>query len=316
MLKRFLKGLGIASACLYALASPQNTIYLTQAEETNEYITTIDNLKIRDTRVSNNTKQYLYKINILFGDNNYVYSNFSDDTNDFDIDFTNNSQLTDNNYFLTLYIASYYTESGFYMITRAYFNKLGYDEINNVFFISQTIRATDVNYNSTYYLDYTQDITSFYIEYKNAYIVIEDVIENNVNYSYTDFTNYINNDNKKALEPLLLKTTNIYNIINNLQSQAYNNGKMSGYDEGYNDGYNSGIIDNTAYQNGYNDGYDVGIGDNIIPKNIIGWFRILGRGIQSVLDIEILPYMKVGYIIGIPILFGLILFIVRLVRGD
>lgn len=314
MLKRFLKCLGIASACLYALADSQNTIFLTHAEETQDYITTIDDLIIRDTTNSNNPKQYLYKINILFCDNNYVYSNFSDSTNDFDVDFTNISQAENNNFFLTLYIGCYNSESGYYVRTKGYFNKLSYDEINNVFFISETSQA---NYTlNVDYLDYVEEETTFYIEYKNAYVVIEEVIQNNNNFSYDDFTNYVNNDNRKALEPLLLKTTNIYNIIYNLQTQAFTNGQMSGYDEGYEDGHRDGINDNAAYDVGYREGYDVGIGDNIIPKNIIGWFRIVARGIQNILDIEILPYMKVSYIISIPILFGLILFIVRLVKGD
>lgn len=313
MLKRFLKGLGVAFACSYALASPQNTIFLHKAvAEENQYNSYISDLPICDY---DNNKQYLYKIDIIFSDNNHLYSNFANADDDFDLDFTNNDISYDNTNFLTLYIASYKDtqNNSYYVGSVGYYNNISYNNDNERFFISNT---TTTNYFTNEVETSTPDLLTFYIEYYNCYIVIEEQIENTNTFDYSSFIHYVINDQRKAITPKFLSSSQFNDIISSIKNNSYNRGYDGGYNDGYDEGFNTGVSFSDNYDLGFNDGYNQGIGDNIIPKNIIGWFRIVARGIQSVLDIEILPYLKIGYIISIPIMFGLILFIVRLVRGD
>lgn len=317
MLKRFLKGLGVAFACSYALASPQNTIFLNEnikkENRRTQYNSYINDLTLNDLE---NNKQFIYKIDIIFSENNHCYSNFADDYNDFDIDFTNNDASSDNTNFLTLYIASYKDNQSniYYVGTVGYYNNISYNNDNGQFNISSTT-ATSYFTNEQQLEDAPAKL-NFYIEYYNCYIVVEDKVQNQNNFTYGDFIQYVVTEQRTAITPKFLNSTQFNNIISSIKNNSFNRGYDGGYNDGYDEGYNTGVSQSNNYDAGFNDGYAQGIGDNIIPKNIIGWFRIVSRGVQSVLDIEILPYMKIGYIISIPIMFGLILFIIRLVRGD
>ena len=310
MLKKLFLGLLIALMSTYAIQNPTSINSINRKNARNEnnitYNSFIGDLNIRDFTQSEH-KQYFYKIDVIFSHDNYLYSNFADSINDFDFDFSNNDNSNENTYFLTLYIASYKYQNDYFVGTYGYYNTIGYNEIENTFYISNATPTT--YYQNEQITEYEQDILSFYLQYNNCYVVIENVIENDFNFDYSDFMQYVINDNRKAITPLFINSSSYSTIINNIQNSAFSNGKQNGYDLGYQEG----LLDNAT---AFNEGYELGIGDNIIPKNIIGWFRIVARGVQSVLDIEILPYMKVGYIISIPIMFGLILFIIRLVRGD
>lgn len=311
MLKRFLKGLGIAFACSYALAAPQNTIFLhkASAEEITQY-TTLEEMILEEDD------------NIRF---NYTFDVFAKENAQIKIEIYNEYETYNDiilnisypNSLIKLFIGGFDNsntlEQGNVPTTigiNAYNNNFVFDEVNNEIVINRTDYISSL---ARYWdLDQYQEVdTKIKISYINCLICengyTEEIIDD---FNRIDFDNWVGNTSKIINNNMI---DNINSVLSsslpNVLQGAFDNGKNQGKDEGYQEG----LRDNTA---AFNQGYELGIGDNIIPKNIIGWFRILGRGIQNVLDIEILPYMKVGYIIGIPILFGLILFIIRLVRGD
>lgn len=312
MLKRFFKCLGVAFACSYALASPQNTTFLhrTSAEETSQYTILEEYILEEDDYLRFNytfdvfTKENAQiKIEIYTEDNNY---------NDIILNINNSNSL------IKLFVGGFdESQQGLSTDTtiaiNAYNNNFVFDSVNNEIVINRTdYIASLARYQSLQ--QYAEIDTKIKISYINCLICENGFTEESIDdFNRIDFDNWVGNTSKIINNNML---DNINSALSSGLQSVFDIQYNNGYSDGYDEGYNTGVSQSNNYDNGFNDGYAQGIGDNIIPKNIIGWFRIVSRGIQSVLDIEILPYMKVGYIISIPIMFGLILFIVRLVRGD
>lgn len=83
----------------------------------------------------------------------------------------------------------------------------------------------------------------------------------------------------------------------------------STYEEGFNNGFNNG--QESGYTNGYQAGFDEGskLGPVGRTNELIGSvFKV----VDDVLQIEILPGFKLWYIIGVPLLFGAVKFIIGL----
>ena len=312
MLKRFFKGLGVAFACSYALAAPQNTVFLhrTSAEEITQYTTLEeyileedDNLRFNYTFDVFTKENASIKIEIYTEDNNY---------NDIILNINNSNSL------IKIFIGGF-DESQQSLSTdttiaiNAYNNNFAFDSVNNEIVINRADYIPSLaRYQSLQ--QYAEIDTKIKISYINCLICEVGFTEENIDdFDRIDFDNWVGNANKIINNNML---NNINSVLSRGLQSVFDHVYNNGYSQGYDEGFNTGVSQSNNYDNGFNDGYALGIGDNIIPKNIIGWFRIVSRGVQSVLDIEILPYMKVGYIISIPIMFGLILFIIRLVRGD
>lgn len=78
----------------------------------------------------------------------------------------------------------------------------------------------------------------------------------------------------------------------------------------YNTGFNNGY--NTGYNEGESAGYRNGINKQIIFPDIInGVFDAL----SNILNVEIFPSVKLWYIIGVPLILGVIAFIIGFFRG-
>ena len=78
----------------------------------------------------------------------------------------------------------------------------------------------------------------------------------------------------------------------------------------YNTGYNNGY--NTGYNEGESAGYSNGINKQIIFPDILnGVFDTL----SNILNVEIFPSVKLWYIIGVPLILGVIAFIIGFFRG-
>lgn len=90
-------------------------------------------------------------------------------------------------------------------------------------------------------------------------------------------------------------------------NQGYNDGESSGYDNGYNDGYDYGF--NNGYDLGYNDGYQTAINDGSADFGLTAMLSGLFVGLGSLLSIELLPNISIGMIIAVPVVFGIIAFI-------
>ncbi len=158
-----------------------------------------------------------------------------------------------------------------------------------------------------------------------------------------------NNYNKNYYERMQLYFEDFKLYLSDSKTANYNNGAEMGYWYGYNDGYNDGHaigynaglyenndnIYNAGYDAGYdagsdagydagydaglqkglNDGYYEGLdaGANLNPS--IDWIKSLFIGMGAFLSVEIFPNVTIGLIVAIPLLFSLLLWFVKLIRG-
>jgi len=100
----------------------------------------------------------------------------------------------------------------------------------------------------------------------------------------------------------------------NIYQDGYNDGYYVGYGGGYDVGYNDGYIDGSnhgydvGYDYGYDHGYDKGLVEN--PDNNFGtMIRTVLLGVGSILSVQLLPNITIGAIIAVPIIFGIISFV-------
>ena len=74
--------------------------------------------------------------------------------------------------------------------------------------------------------------------------------------------------------------------------------------------YQSGAVDpseiQTAYDKGYSDAIKSGTGLN--------WFQSAFNMVTNILNIEILPNIKIAYLVAIPLLIELVLFVLRFIK--
>lgn len=94
-----------------------------------------------------------------------------------------------------------------------------------------------------------------------------------------------------------------FKIYFNTINAGYSNGYDSGWDKGYQSGVNYG--QELGYNNGYNDGVIAGSSD----FNILNFIRSLFDLIWGVLSVEMLPNIKLVYIVAIPLVLSVIKFI-------
>lgn len=188
------------------------------------------------------------------------------------------------------------------------------------------------------------DIETFYIDiyYEISFAIYVDTGEGDVLYEnyydykiQTEFTasvydqtasQYVN-----SLSSILDENTIRY-IPNQLR---YFNLYDIGFDSGYQDGYNDGVIDNEDYYEdiiipeikeeyeeiGYNNGYDYGLeigynngyNDGVIAGsndfNLLNFIRSLCDLLWGVLNVEMLPNIKLIYIVSIPLVLSVVRFI-------
>ena len=90
---------------------------------------------------------------------------------------------------------------------------------------------------------------------------------------------------------------NIGHQLENENENGYNKGLQVGEEIGYNSGYNAGFLD--GQQNNF---------------GIEGFFRSVFNVIDNVGQIELFPNIKLWYIILIPLIFGVLSFVIGLFR--
>lgn len=101
-----------------------------------------------------------------------------------------------------------------------------------------------------------------------------------------------------------------YQVILQKEIRGFSHDEI--YQEGYNDGYHDG--EQEGYENGYYDGYDEGEYYGSMTQPIFRLFNAVFRTIDSVLQTEILPGIKLWYIVSIPLVFLIIQFFINLWR--
>lgn len=82
-------------------------------------------------------------------------------------------------------------------------------------------------------------------------------------------------------------------------NQGYTNGEEAGYNQGYEQGHNAG----------YQAGYNAGINEQLEDKDFTNLLKSVFIAIGSFLGINLLPGISIGAIIAVPIVFGIISFI-------
>lgn len=93
---------------------------------------------------------------------------------------------------------------------------------------------------------------------------------------------------------------------------GYNNGEIDGYNNGYNVGYDVG--NNNGYENGYKNG--IATKGESVWVNSMGFIKNLFVDVFDIFSIEILPNVSIGTFIVIPLIFGVLFFIVKITKGD
>ena len=74
--------------------------------------------------------------------------------------------------------------------------------------------------------------------------------------------------------------------------------------------YQGGAVDPTAIQEAYDKGYS----DAIASGTGLNWMQSAFNTITNILNIEILPNIKIAYLIAIPLLIELVLFVLRFIK--
>lgn len=102
-----------------------------------------------------------------------------------------------------------------------------------------------------------------------------------------------------------------YEGYNSGYSTGYNTGLNEGYNQGLSDGYNQGYYEGQTegYDYGYQAGYNAGINEQLEDKDFTHLLKSVFVGIGSFLGINLLPGISIGAIIAVPIIFGIIAFI-------
>lgn len=102
-------------------------------------------------------------------------------------------------------------------------------------------------------------------------------------------------------------------------SQGYDDGYDDGYDvgknEGIEEGYQQGYED--GKENGFNDGYQMGLEQGRAENDSYGiapFVQSIFNGFSTMLSVEIFPKIKLWYIIGIPLIFGIVKFIIGWIK--
>lgn len=149
-----------------------------------------------------------------------------------------------------------------------------------------------------------QFVTTWYVEWDDSYNSLNQLIE-------------------------LSFDANFGNRYYEVYERGYNNGKTDGYSEGKSDGlltgYNNGYVDgystgkdeglSTGYNDGYNEGYNIGFNEGSSSSITTSWFTSFVNSIFDIFNIEIFPNVKLIYLFFIPVGFGIILLILKLIRG-
>lgn len=98
-------------------------------------------------------------------------------------------------------------------------------------------------------------------------------------------------------------------------SQGYEDGYDSGKNEGIEEGYQQGYED--GEENGFNDGYQMGLEQGRSENDSYGiapFVQSIFNGFSTMLNVEIFPKIKLWYLIGIPLIFGIVRFIIGWIK--
>ena len=170
---------------------------------------------------------------------------------------------------------------------------------------------------NNYYSDKFSDTRKSY--YHDYYYVF------NVDYAYSDASESIislNRDNwytfnlKEIINSNAGGTEKYFNInLITLQTHYQENNimQLNNYICFKNDNNFSQVSYDTGFQEGYDKGKDVAVDESLW---IYSFTRSVFNGFAQVLNVEILPNIKLGYLIAIPLVLSILRFILGFFKGD
>ncbi len=193
------------------------------------------------------------------------------------------------------------------------------NEQNTLKIVLLPLRMTHI-YNSTVTNDDDVVIYNITIEFE-CYIlnnIVDSISHSDTFYNYYSYHNYYDT------------YVNSYYSVNTLIEE----GSRFIYYGGYQDGYNDGRADYGEYfppgspdgfdgwygfQDGYDYGYDKGYDKAFDDNNTFNFTALLAQifvGMGSLLAINLLPGISIGAIVAVPLVFGIIYFIIGKRSGD
>lgn len=98
-------------------------------------------------------------------------------------------------------------------------------------------------------------------------------------------------------------------------SQGYDDGYDAGKNDGIEEGYQQGYED--GEENGFNEGYQLGLEQGRAENDSYGiapFVQSIFNGFSTMLNVEIFPKIKLWYIIGIPLIFGIVKFVIGWIK--
>lgn len=195
-------------------------------------------------------------------------------------------------------------------------HEIGLDDIYTIFEEDLEIRKRydldlehnyDQNYVSLIQTDIYFDNIQYLQTYDNATITMEYTIEtyardrdgNTLAYKYIEdrvqvYREMNFNMTYNAMIPPLY-----YYVSLQYEIRGFSHDEI--YQRGYNDGYKDG--EEEGYGNGYDDGYEEGEYYGSMTQPIFKLFNAVFRTIDNVLQTEILPGIKLWYLVSIPLVF-------------
>lgn len=101
-------------------------------------------------------------------------------------------------------------------------------------------------------------------------------------------------------------------------SLGHDDGYDLGYDRGYDDGFDYGqdIAYDLGFDDGYDDGYDVGLNESLEAGGFSMLLSSMFTAVGTLLAIELLPNIYLGMFVAVPLVFGVIMFIIGKRKDD
>ena len=151
----------------------------------------------------------------------------------------------------------------------------------------------------------------------------------NVDYAYYEQAESIQNSNNENWYKFNLKTIFNSNVNNNQETFNINLATLKTHLEGATDyGHivqvnnyicfkNDSNFSQVSYDSGFTAGYNVGKNESVDQSLwIYSFTRSVFNGFAQVLNVEILPNIRLGYLIAIPLVLSVLRFILGFFKGD
>lgn len=250
---------------------------------------------------SSSTSLYFYRLNtMIYDDEGYLKESYSPlYVSKIKVDMTN------------------FNPTSYQELFRIDFNLHAPQELFINFVIDETFGDTT---NTRFFLNNIDDRKSHYHDYYYVF---------NVDYAYYEGNESILSENNDTWYKFNLKNIFNSNVSNKQETCNINIATLNTHDAN-NTGYgqitqlNNYIcfIDDSnfskvSYDSGFTDGYNVGKNEAVDQSLwIYSFTRSVFNGFAQVLNVEILPNIRLGYLIAIPLVLSVLRFILGFFKGD